>query len=84
VTLHSSGDQRSPCQEDLHFYSTDATPCVKPRRVCQTLPMPRLIFPQRYDRGEPLSIGLASCCALLILSALILHGHSDWYVEERR
>ena len=30
VDLHCSSDPSSPCQEDLHFYSTDATPPVKP------------------------------------------------------
>ena len=31
VDFHCSGDPSSPCQEDQPFYSTDATPPVKPR-----------------------------------------------------
>jgi hypothetical protein len=30
MNLLSSSDPSSPCQEDLHFYSTDETPPVKP------------------------------------------------------
>jgi hypothetical protein len=43
VTLHSSGDQRSPCQEDLPVYFTDTPQPVKPAievtspSVCEVL-----------------------------------------------
>ena len=33
VDFHRSGDPSSPCQEDLHLYSTDAKPPVKPDLV---------------------------------------------------
>jgi len=33
VDFHCSGNQSSPCQEDLHYYSTDTKPPVKPRET---------------------------------------------------